>query len=120
MRSGKRPVPSILGLVLIAAAVLAYGAAAAPPDDTPDRPHTKNMHLIGSSLRAGAVTGPPPVGPGDVPWDTRNTDLAFWGDTVIQGRYDGFRVINVEEPGSPTELAFFTCVSRAVSARRSW
>jgi hypothetical protein len=111
MRSGKRPVLSILGLVLISAAVLTYGAAAAPPDDTADRPHTQNMHLIGSSLRAGAVTGPPPVGPGTVPWDTRNTDLAFWGDRAIQGRYDGFRVIDVSERGDPQELAFFPCVS---------
>jgi hypothetical protein len=111
MRSGKRPVLSILGLVLIAAATLAYGAAAAPLNDTADRPHTQNMHLLGASLRAGAVTGPPPAGPGDVPWDTRNTDLAFWGERVIQGRYDGFRVIDVSEPGDPAELAFFRCVS---------
>ncbi|WP_328993458.1 hypothetical protein OG394_03945 [Kribbella sp. NBC_01245] len=69
------------------------------------------MHLLGASLRAGAVTGPPPVGPGDVPWDTRNTDLAFWGGTVIQGRYDGFRVIDVRAPANPAERAFFTCVS---------
>jgi hypothetical protein len=69
------------------------------------------MHLIGSSLRAGAVTGPPPAGPGTVPWDTRNTDLAFWGKTAIQGRYDGFRVIDIRAPGKPKERAFFTCVS---------
>jgi hypothetical protein len=69
------------------------------------------MHLLGSSLRAGAVTGPPPAGPGEVPWDTRNTDLAFWGHTTIQGRYDGFRVIDVAAPGNPKELAFFRCVS---------
>jgi hypothetical protein len=102
-------------VVLVFAAVVALaiptGAAAVPPDDTPDRPHSQNMHLIGSSLRPGAVTGPPPVGPGDVPWDTRNTDLAFWGDIVIQGRYDGFRVIDAKAPGNPKELAFFTCVS---------
>ena len=101
--------------VLVFAAVVALaiptGAAAVPPDDTPDRPHSQNMHLVGSSLRPGAVTGPPPVGPGDVPWDTRNTDLAFWGDIVIQGRYDGFRVIDAKAPGNPKELAFFTCVS---------
>jgi hypothetical protein len=83
---------------------------AAPPDDTADRPHTQNMHLLGSSLRAGAVTGPPPLGPGDVPWDTRNTDLAFWGKTAIQGRYDGFRVHDISAPGNPNELAFFSCV----------
>ena len=57
------------------------------------------------------MPGPPPVGPGDVPWDTRNTDLAFWGKTVIQGRYDGFRVIDIKAPGNPKELAFFRCVS---------
>jgi hypothetical protein len=111
MRPGKRPAFSILALGFIVAAVVSYTAAAAPPDDTSDRPHSQNMHLLGSSLRAGAVTGPPPVGPGDVPWDTRNTDLAFWGKTAIQGRYDGFRVIDVGDPGDPRELAFFRCVS---------
>jgi hypothetical protein len=100
-----------MAFMLIVAAILVPSGAAVPPDDTPDRPHSQNMHLIGSSLRAGAVTGPPPVGPGTVPWDTRNTDLAFWGKTVIQGRYDGFRVIDAKAPGNPKELAFFTCVS---------
>ncbi len=80
MRSGKRFALPVLALALvIAAAVPLGGAASPPPEDTPDRPHSENMHLIGASLRAGAVTGPPPVGPGTVPWDTRNTDLAFWG-----------------------------------------
>ena len=37
--------------------------------------------------------------------------LWLWGDTVIQGRYDGFRVIDAKAPGNPKELAFFTCVS---------
>jgi hypothetical protein len=110
VKSGKRTYLTFIVAVVIALAI-PVGAGAVPPDDTPDRPHSQNMHLIGSSLRAGAVTGPPPVGPGDVPWDTRNTDLAFWGDTVIQGRYDGFRVIDAKAPGNPTELAFFTCVS---------
>jgi hypothetical protein len=111
MRPGKRSALPILALALITAAAVSFGAAAAPSDDTPNRPHSQNMHLLGSSLRAGAVTGPPPVGPGDVPWDTRNTDLAFWGKTVIQGRYDGFRVIDIRAPGNPRELAFFRCVS---------
>jgi hypothetical protein len=77
----KRPYLTLIVAVVIALAI-PTSAGAVPPDDTPDRPHSQNMHLIGSSLRAGAVTGPPPVGPGDVPWDTRNTDLAFWGDNV--------------------------------------
>jgi hypothetical protein len=112
MRSGKRFVLPALALILtIATVAVPAGGAASPPDDTADRPHTKNMHLLGSSLRAGAVTGPPPLGPGTVPWDTRNTDLAFWGKTVIQGRYDGFRVIDIKAPGNPRELAYFQCVS---------
>ena len=110
-RVGKTEDLVALLVFLVVAAIAVPSGAAVPPDDTPDRPHTQNMHLIGSSLRAGAVTGPPPVGPGDVPWDTRNTDLAFWGDIVIQGRYDGFRVIDIKAPGNPTELAFFSCVS---------
>jgi hypothetical protein len=111
MRSAKRFVLPALALILTIATVAVPAGGASPPDDTADRPHTKNMHLLGSSLRAGAVTGPPPLGPGTVPWDTRNTDLAFWGKTVIQGRYDGFRVIDIKAPGNPRELALFPCVS---------
>src|ERR687896_2560848 len=107
----RRPALLVLGFIVTIAAAVSYAAAATPLLDTPDRPHSQNMHVLGASLRAGAVTGPPPVGPGDVPWDTRNTDLAFWGDTAIQGRYDGFRVIDASEPGTPTETAFFSCVS---------
>jgi hypothetical protein len=110
MRPRMRAALPLVALVFAIAVAVPYSAAV-PPDDTPDRPHTQNMHLLGSSLRAGAVTGPPPVGPGTVPWDTRNTDLAFWGKTAIQGRYDGFRVIDIRAPGNPRELAMFPCVS---------
>lgn len=111
MRSERRPVLLAFTFTLAVALAVPYGAGAAPPDDTANRPHSQNMHLLGSSLRAGAVTGPPPVGPGDVPWDTRNTDLAFWGNIAIQGRYDGFRVVDIRAPGNPRELAYFRCVS---------
>jgi hypothetical protein len=110
MRPGKRSALSVLAVVLVIAASAAY-AAAVPPEDTPDRPHSDNMHLLGASLRAGAVTGPPPVGPGTVPWDTRNTDLAFWEKLAIQGRYDGFRIVDIRAPGNPREIAYFECVS---------
>jgi hypothetical protein len=79
MRPGKR-LAFPVALVLILFAAMPSGAAGKQhPADTPDRPHSVNMVLVGASLRPGAVTGPPPVGPGTVPWDTRNTDLAFWG-----------------------------------------
>jgi hypothetical protein len=112
MRAGtKRLALPVLAVLLTISAAVPYGIAAIPPEDTPDRPHSDNMKLLGASLRAGAVFGPPPDGPGTVPWDTRNTDLAFWGKTAIQGRYDGFRVIDVRQPKKPRELAFFPCVS---------
>ena len=111
MRRLKGRRPALVAALLALAVAVPLAAWAAPRYDTPDRPHSQNMHLIGASLRAGAVTGPPPAGPGTVPWDTRNTDLAFWGDLAIQGRYDGFRVIDIKAPGNPRELAFFTCVS---------
>jgi hypothetical protein len=112
MRFAKRVALLVFGAFLAMCVAVPYGVAATPPpEDTPDRPHSDNMRLIGASLRAGAVTGPPPTGPGTVPWDTRNTDLAFWGKTVIQGRYDGFRVIDVRAPHRPKERAFFPCVS---------
>jgi hypothetical protein len=111
MRSGKRFALPVLALVVTVLAVVPLGAASPPPEDTPDRPHSDNMRLDGASLRAGAVTGPPPTGPGTVPWDTRNTDLAFWGKRVIQGRYDGFRIVDISNLKKPVELAYFQCVS---------
>ena len=111
MRPGKRFALPVLALVVTILAVVPIGAASPPPEDTPDRPHSDNMRLDGASLRPGAVTGPPPTGPGTVPWDTRNTDLAFWGTRVIQGRYDGFRIVDISNLKKPTEIAYFQCVS---------
>jgi hypothetical protein len=40
-----------------------------------------------------------------------NSDLAFWVDHVIQGTYEGFRIIDVSSPAEPVELVNFTdCV----------
>ena len=77
MRSGKRFALSILGALALSFTAAAPSGAQDPPRD-PQRPHTGNMELVGQSLRAGAVTGPPPIGPGTVSWDTRNTDLVFF------------------------------------------
>jgi hypothetical protein len=65
---------------------------------------SQNMHALGESLRPGSNTDP-------VGWDTRNSDIAFLGDRTIQGRYDGFRIIDISAPGNPKELAYFQCVS---------
>ena len=33
-----------------------------------------------------------------------NTDLAFWGDKAYQGQFNGFRIIDVDNPRRPSEL----------------
>jgi hypothetical protein len=110
MRPGKRLALPVFAAVLLSVFV-AVPIAGAQDTPEPQGPHSDNMRLVGVSSAPGAVFGPPPAGPGTVPWDTRNTDLAFWKKTVIQGRYDGFRVIDVSRPWRPRELARFPCVS---------
>lgn len=39
----------------------------------------------------------------------RNSDLAFWGQTVYAGNYDGFRVLDVSDPETPQLLADVDC-----------
>jgi hypothetical protein len=38
-----------------------------------------------------------------------NTDLAFWGNLVYAGNYDGFRIINIADPANPRELVDYPC-----------
>jgi hypothetical protein len=38
-----------------------------------------------------------------------NSDLAFWGSLAFQGRYDGFRVIDISDPANPTVLSRVAC-----------
>ncbi len=33
-----------------------------------------------------------------------NSDLAFWGDMVVQGHYNGFRLVDVTFPSRPKEI----------------
>jgi hypothetical protein len=33
-----------------------------------------------------------------------NSDLAFWGDTAVQGTYAGFRLIDIDDPDDPKEI----------------
>jgi hypothetical protein len=84
-------------------------ASAVPPgaaSATATFEYTKNLHPLGYSQR-------------DVPLDNAvpgqgvfNSDLAFWGNTAVQGTYAGFRLIDVEEPDNPVEIINWTeCAS---------
>jgi hypothetical protein len=33
-----------------------------------------------------------------------NSDLAFWGETAIQGTYAGFRMVDIDDPDDPREI----------------
>jgi hypothetical protein len=90
--------------LFLAAAALALGlvasplGASTPKDVVSDWEISPNMHALGFS-------------PNPVPLDNTvpgsgvfNSDLAFWGDVVVQGTYDGFRLIDVRAPAQPREI----------------
>jgi hypothetical protein len=71
-------------LAVGAVAVLVSAAPAAANHET--RPHTDNMRALGHSPDFGSFLLP------DGQRDA-NSDLAFWGNRVFHGDYDGFRII---------------------------
>jgi hypothetical protein len=94
---------SVLSLFAVIALVLPLTAAGSVAEATSTFTYTKNMHPLGYSPRVVAFTG---AGSG-----VFNSDLAFWGRTAVQGTYEGFRLIDVSDPESPSELVNFTgCV----------
>lgn len=47
--------------------------------------------------------------PGSFSAGNAHTDLAFWGDLVFQGSYDGFRVVDISDPMAPRVMADVNC-----------
>ena len=90
-----------LAIAVISAAAL-VGTAAPAAADHADRPSTKNIKAMGH-LEAPASFLPGQDSPAGV-----NTDLAFWGNLIFQGTYNGFRIIH-NAPGNPKEISFTTC-----------
>jgi hypothetical protein len=39
----------------------------------------------------------------------RNSDLAFWGEKVYAGHYDGFQIIDASDPENPEQVVDFAC-----------
>jgi hypothetical protein len=63
-----------------------------------------NMTALGFSERAVPLSGP-----GSAAF---NSDLAFSGKNVIQGTYQGFRIVDASDPANPREIVNFEdCVS---------
>jgi hypothetical protein len=87
-------------LVACVVGVLALPLVAAADHAT--RPHTKNIHALGHSPQPGSFLVPDGQ-------RTVNSDLAFWGDLVFNGNYDGFRIIDASEPGDPQLVSWTHC-----------
>jgi hypothetical protein len=86
-------------LAACAAGLVALPATAAADHGT--RPHTQNMHALGHSPDFGSFLLP------DGQRDA-NSDLAFWGDLVFHGDYDGFRIVR-DSPGNPKLVSRTRC-----------
>ena len=86
-------------LTACAVGLLALPATAAADHGT--RPHTQNMHALGHSPDFGSFLLP------DGQRDA-NSDLAFWGNLVFHGDYDGFRIVR-DSPGNPQLVSRTRC-----------
>jgi hypothetical protein len=43
--------------------------------------------------------------------NTTHSDLAFWGNLMAQGTYEGFRLFNISNPSSPKLIVDFLCTA---------
>jgi hypothetical protein len=94
----------VVGILLLPATASAVPPAAAQATSTFD--YTKNMHPLGFSENTVPLDNTVP-GQG-----VFNSDLAFWGDTAVQGTYSGFRLVDISAPGNLKEIIDWTeCTS---------
>jgi hypothetical protein len=80
-----RRLPRLLLLLAVGAVALLISPAGATAGHN-TRPHTDNMRALGHSPDFGSFLLP------DGQRDA-NSDLAFWGNRVFHGDYDGFRIV---------------------------
>ena len=90
-------------LVGVGAVALPLAASAGPGTSKVEQAtatfeFTDNMRPIGFSARKVPLDNFRPR------QGVYNSDLAFWGDTAIQGTYAGFRLIDIDKPKSPQEI----------------
>jgi hypothetical protein len=91
-----------LALVALAVGLIASPLGATPPavDVVSNWAVTDNLTALGYSARVVPIDNNSP--------DNRdgvfNSDLAFHNDTVVQGTYGGFRLIDVTYPSRPKEI----------------
>src|SRR5215216_5964760 len=95
-----RRMSRLLLLIAVGTVVLLVSPAGAWAEHR-TRPHTKNIHALGHSPDFGSFLVP------DGQRDA-NSDLAFWGNLVFHGDYDGFRILT-KDPGNPQLISRTRC-----------
>jgi hypothetical protein len=97
-----------LALIALAVGLIASPLGATPPPDVVSGwAISDNMRALGYSPREIPLANAEP-GAGSF-----NSDLAFWGDTAVQGTYAGFRLVDVSKPTRPQEIVNWeACNSR--------
>jgi hypothetical protein len=103
----RSPFCRLSALVLAAAALVVLPAVApakkpsTPPDAVSTFTWSPNLEPLGHSARnVPLVNGTPGAG-------VINADLAFWGDNAFQGTYQGFRVVDIDDPRNPRERLLY-------------
>src|SRR6266568_1561389 len=86
----------------IAASVACLGAAAvlALPGAAAGQVESQDFHLLANVPQVVDPSQPAPH---------FQSDEAFWGDRAYVGNYDGFRIFDISDPGSPQLLSDFRC-----------
>src|SRR5918997_1428183 len=116
MRASRRTVVvALVAIGVLAVPLLASAGSSSGPSKvdqaTATFDFTDNMDPIGYSARKVPLDNFRPR------QGVFNSDLAFWGDTAIQGTYSGFRMIDIDDPEDPEEIVNWEdCVSPTSTA----
>ena len=95
----RRPARLLLLLAVGTLALLALPAAAGA--EHANRP-SENLRALGHAPNPATFLGVPSA------QRTVNSDLAFWGNLVFNGNYDGFRILR-RSPGDVDEISWARC-----------
>lgn len=110
----QRLIRSILFVLASLSLIASPATVSAHPDEDHDDPpgeagsytareSTANLHALGHSAHPAQFFGV------DAAQRQVSSDIAFWGRYAIHGNYDGFRVIDVSDPGAPVLVSHPRC-----------
>jgi hypothetical protein len=88
-------------LTLAVATLVAFGLPAQAEHATNDSSNT--MHALGHSPHPAQFLPVPDIN------RQVNSDIAFWGNLAIHGNYDGFRIVDISDPGDPRLISHPRC-----------